>query len=182
MSRAATQVCGLRRASSQSRNPSADANLFRVLEPAPEAWINNAEADRWGKIETVLSVVTAALEEKRRDKVIGSALEAAPVVYLSDNGLFEAFGDGLGQAVNAAEVFRTSQAAITTDKAPHDVFRLDGVATVAVEFKMAEGNKCQRSWRILPEVGSDERYPDLSLRDAAAVAEWDANHQATEHA
>ncbi len=166
----------------KSRNPAAQANLFRVLEPAPEAWINNAEADRWAKIETVLSVVTAALEEKRRDKVIGSALEAAPAVYLSDNGLYEAFGDSLGQAVDAAEVFRTSQATVCTDKAPHSAFRLDGVATVAVEFKTAEGNKCQRSWRILPEVGSHERYPDLSLRDAAAVLEWDANHQAAEHA
>jgi isoleucyl-tRNA synthetase len=26
----------------------------------------------------------------------------------------------------------------------------------------------------LPEVGSDPRYPDLSLRDADAVAFWDA--------
>ena len=40
----------------------------------------------------------------------------------------------------------------------------------------AEGHKCARSWRILPEVGTDPRYPDLSLRDADAVAAWDAAH------
>ena len=39
----------------------------------------------------------------------------------------------------------------------------------------AEGRKCARSWRILPEVGADPRYPELSLRDADAVAWWDAN-------
>ena len=49
-----------------------------------------------------------------------------------------------------------------------------GVAAVAVEPLKAEGRKCARSWRILPEVGSDPRYPDLSLRDADAVAAWDA--------
>jgi isoleucyl-tRNA synthetase len=41
----------------------------------------------------------------------------------------------------------------------------------------AEGRKCARSWRILPEVGADPRYPDLSLRDADAVAWWDARHR-----
>ena len=148
-----------------SRNPDSAANLFRVIEPVPDVWTNAAEADRWHKIETVLGVVTAALEEKRRDKVIGSALEAAPVVYLADNGLLEAFDD-----IDAAEVFRTSQATLSYEPAPAKAFKLDGVNTVAVEFALAEGRKCQRSWRVLPEVGSDPRYPDLSLRDAAAVA------------
>ncbi len=36
------------------------------------------------------------------------------------------------------------------------------VAGVAVEPLQAEGRKCARSWRILPEVGADPRYPDLS--------------------
>jgi len=45
-----------------------------------------------------------------------------------------------------------------------------------VVFARAEGRKCARSWRILPEVGSDPRYPDLSLRDAEAVAAYDQTH------
>jgi isoleucyl-tRNA synthetase len=49
---------------------------------------------------------------------------------------------------------------------------------VAVEPRRARGGKCARSWRILPEVGLDPRYPDLSLRDADAVADWDARHSA----
>lgn len=40
----------------------------------------------------------------------------------------------------------------------------------------AEGKKCARSWKVLPSVGSDPRYPDLSPRDAEAVAAWDAAH------
>ena len=47
---------------------------------------------------------------------------------------------------------------------------------MAVEPLRADGRKCARSWRILPEVGEDPRYPDLSLRDAEAVAAWDAAH------
>jgi isoleucyl-tRNA synthetase len=80
--------------------------------------------------------------------------------------------DGL----DAAEVFRTSQAKLLAGVGPETAFRSPDVANVAVEPLKAEGKKCARSWRILPEVGSDPRYPDLSLRDADAVAAWDADH------
>jgi isoleucyl-tRNA synthetase len=155
-----------------ARFPDRPANLFRVLEPAPKAWHNPREAERWAKIETVLSVVTGALEEKRRDRVIGAALEAAPLVYVDAEPLLAAF-DG----IDPAEVFRTSQAQLISAEGPADAFKLDDVANVVVVVELARGNKCQRSWRILPEVGSDPRYPDLSLRDAEAVAEWDALHK-----
>ncbi|MDC7695099.1 isoleucine--tRNA ligase [Asticcacaulis currens] len=151
------------------RYPDAPENLYRTLPAVPAEWHNAAEAARWGKIEEVLSVVTAALEEKRRDKVIGSALEAAPTVFIDSEPLLAAF-DG----IDAAEVFRTSQAVLSASVGPDDAFRLNEVKDVSVVVHIAHGNKCQRSWRILPEVGSDPRYPDLSLRDAAAVAEWDA--------
>jgi isoleucyl-tRNA synthetase len=81
--------------------------------------------------------------------------------------------DGL----DPAEVFRTSQARMRSGRGPHGAFRLDSVAGVAVEPLKAEGRKCARSWRILPEVGTDSRYPDLSLRDADAVAWWDSTHR-----
>jgi len=147
------------------------SNLFRELNDVPEAWHNPSEADRWSRIESVLSVVTAALEEKRRDKQIGSALEAAPVVYLRDPALISAF-----HSIDAAEVFRTSQASLSASDIPEGAFMLEGLSTIGVAFTRAEGQKCQRSWRILPEVGSDPRYPDLSLRDAEAVAYWDETH------
>ena len=78
--------------------------------------------------------------------------------------------------LDAAEVFRTSQAQVHFGGGPVGAWRLDGEPYIAVEPVLAEGQKCARSWRILPEVGSDPRYPDLSLRDADAVAEWDRTH------
>ncbi len=73
-------------------------------------------------------------------------------------------------------MFRTSQASLVRGEGPADGFRLGETPGVSVEPLRAEGRKCARSWRILPEVGSDPRYPDLSLRDADAVAAWDAIH------
>ena len=43
---------------------------------------------------------------------------------------------------------------------------------------LAAGKRCARSWKVLPEVGLDPAYPDLSLRDAAAMREYEAARQA----
>ncbi|MGA0602668.1 isoleucine--tRNA ligase [Caulobacter sp. KR2-114] len=151
------------------RFPGAGSNCLRVFPETPADWQDTAEAERWARVERVTRVVTGALEVERRDKRIGAALEAAPRVHVADPELIAAF-----QGLDPAEVFRTSQATLVAGEGPSGAFRLDEVAGVAVEPLKAEGRKCARSWRILPEVGSDPRYPDLSLRDADAVAAWDA--------
>ena len=63
---------------------------------------------------------------------------------------------------------------VTNDDAPADAFRLDGVPGVAVVVEKAVGTKCARSWKILPTVGEDAEYPDVSPRDAQALREWKA--------
>ena len=154
-----------------TRFPDADSNCLRTFPITPDAWRNDAEAARWAKVLQVTSVVTGALEVERREKRLGAALEAAPVVHVADPELLAAF-----EGLDPAEVFRTSQATLQAGDGPADAFRLPEVKGVAVTPAKAEGRKCARSWRILPEVGSDPRYPDLSLRDADAVAAWDAAH------
>jgi isoleucyl-tRNA synthetase len=42
----------------------------------------------------------------------------------------------------------------------------------------AEGRKCARSWKILPEVGDDPEFPDLTLRDAEAMREHRRSREA----
>jgi isoleucyl-tRNA synthetase len=58
--------------------------------------------------------------------------------------------------------------------APAEAFRLPNVPGVAVVIEKAAGTKCARSWKILPTVGSDKEYPDVSPRDAQALREWKA--------
>ena len=154
-----------------TRFPDAGSNCLRVFPATSEDWRDDREAARWAKVEAVTRVVTGALEVERREKRIGAALEAAPVVHVADPDLMAAF-----EGLDAAEIFRTSQATLTGGEGPASAFRLEQTVGVSVEPLRAEGRKCARSWRILPEVGSDPRYPDLSLRDADAVALWDSTH------
>ena len=152
-----------------TRYPEGRSNTLRLIPETPAEWRNDAEAARWAKVQRVTSVVNGALEVERREKRLGAALEAAPRVHVSDPALLAAF-----EGLDAAEVFRTSQAELIAGKGPAGAFRLPEIPGVGVEPLRAEGRKCARSWRILPEVGTDPRYPDLSARDADVVAAWDA--------
>jgi isoleucyl-tRNA synthetase len=63
---------------------------------------------------------------------------------------------------------------VTNQDAPAGAFRLNEVPGVAVVVEKAAGIKCARSWKILPTVGDDPEYPDVSPRDAQALREWKA--------
>ena len=91
------------------------------------------------------------------------------MVYVSDRKILATLFD-----VDLAEVCITSNAMMTDDEAPADAFRLNDVSGVAVVVEKAVGTKCARSWKILPTVGEDPEYPDVSPRDAQALREWKA--------
>jgi isoleucyl-tRNA synthetase len=57
---------------------------------------------------------------------------------------------------------------------PAEHFALPDVPGVAVAFRAAEGEKCERCWRVLPEVGRDHDHPELCQRCVDAVAHFPA--------
>ncbi|WP_132078776.1 isoleucine--tRNA ligase [Sinorhizobium americanum] len=149
-----------------SRNPEAVSVHLEQFPAVPAEWRNDALAEKWRKIREVRKVVTGALEIERKDKRIGSSLEAAPVVHIADPDLRAALD---GQ--DFAEICITSAIEIDGANGPEGAFTLPEVATVSVVPRLAEGRKCARSWRITTDVGSDSLYPDVSARDAAALRE-----------
>src|SRR5690606_34360868 len=106
-------------------------------------------AAKWDAIRRVRRVVTGALEVERREKRIGASLEAAPMVHVSDAGLRAALG-----SVDFAELCITSDLELVGEAAPAGAFVIEDVAGVAVVPRLADGGKCARCWRILPDVGT----------------------------
>jgi isoleucyl-tRNA synthetase len=158
----------------QTRQARPDSSIHLQQFPdVPDAWKNPELAQKWADIRKVRRVVTGALEIERREKRIGSSLEAAPVVYISDAHLKTVL-----EGQNMADICITSQIDLRHEDAPADAFTLEDVAGIGVVPAMAAGKKCMRSWKILPDVGSIEGFPDLSPRDAAAVAAFDATSPA----
>ena len=159
-----------------ARFPGEESSVHLELFPElPAAWRDEALAEKWRKVRMVRRVVTGALEVERAAKRIGSSLEAAPLVCVSDAGLFAALVD-----IDLAEVSITSAATLVEGDGPPEAFRLAEVAGVAVLPRLAEGRKCARSWKIAASVGADPDYPDVTPRDAQALREWDAMAKAAE--
>ncbi len=150
-----------------SRFPSDSGSVHLQQFPAVLAeWRAPGLAAKWEKVKLVRRVVTGALEIERREKRIGASLEAAPVVHIADAELLKAL-----EGQDFAEICITSAITLVAGEGPVEAFRLAEVAKVSVEPKLAEGQKCARSWRITTDVGSDVDYPDVSARDAAALRE-----------
>ena len=132
------------------RNPGEDTSVHLEDFPeTPSVWRDDALATKWEGIRAARRVVTGALEVQRTAKVIGASLEAAPVVHVEDAGLLAAL-----KSVNFADLCITSAIGLTADPAPAEAFRLPEVPGVAVVFETAMGEKCQRCWQILSDVGS----------------------------
>ncbi len=132
------------------RFPGEGSSVHLVDFPeTPAEWKNDALAAKWAKVRQARRVVTAALEVQRTEKVIGASLEAAPIVHVEDAVMLEAL-----KAVAFEDVCITSDIQLTGDPAPAEAYRLPEVPGIAVVFEKAEGEKCQRCWKILPDVGT----------------------------
>ena len=132
------------------------------MPPVPPAWRDEALAARWERIRRVRRVVTGALEEARRDKLIGASLEAAPIVHVDEGTA------ALLEGVAFDELCIVSGVTVSDAPAPEGAFALPDAPGVAVAFARAEGGKCLRCWKILPDVGT-HAHPGTCARCDAAL-------------
>ena len=144
-----------------ARHPSEDGSVHLEAFPElPAAWRDEALAARWAQVRDVRRVVTGALELERAAKRIGSSLQAAPLLYLAPERMAAVAG------LDLAELCITSELTVVPGEPPADCFALADVAGVGVVPNAAEGEKCERCWRVLPEVAGT----GICRRCAAAVA------------
>lgn len=119
-----------------------------MFETAPDIWQDEALAERFAKIRAQRGGVTGAIEKMRVEKRIGSSLQAQAVLPEEARAL-------------CPDSHFWSEICITS-----------GAAFGAAEgAELAPGNKCERCWRVLPEVGTDQAHPTLCVRCCEAVME-----------
>ena len=134
--------------------------LYRDL---PAAWLDEALAAKWRRIRELRRVVTGALELERAQKRLGSSLQAAVEIVADAPSLAALAG------IDLPEIFITSAGTARAGTPPDGSFILADVPGVGVRVTPAPGEKCQRCWKVLPEVGQSHAHPDLCGRCAAAV-------------
>jgi isoleucyl-tRNA synthetase len=131
----------------QSRFGETSSVHTALFPDIPPSWRNQALAEKWDKIREQRAVITGAIEAMRREKAIGSSLQA--VAEISDAGRHL-----VGNLEDWADICITSGAAFKTMPGAHT----------------APGTKCERCWRVLEEVGTNAAHPTLCIRCCEAIS------------
>ena len=99
------------------------------------------------------------LEEMRRNKVIGSSLDAEVDIYCKD----ENYQNLLGLKSELRFVFITSEARVNelSDK-PSDAKEIN--SSIAIKVHKSNHQKCVRCWHHRPEIGQNKMHNDLCDR------------------
>jgi isoleucyl-tRNA synthetase len=141
---------------SRSRAESVHLEVFPKLDHL----IDRELQERWSRLLAVRDDVNAALEEQRKEKVIGNSLTAK--VRLTAQG---AIGTLLEQyRAQLPTLFIVSDVAL-------DVGPADAPDAVRVEVERAPGVKCERCWRYVAAVTTEPDRAGLCDRCVEALAE-----------
>jgi isoleucyl-tRNA synthetase len=144
-----------------------DASVHTALFPSEGALARLADRellDRWTKLIALRDAVLGEIEPLRKNKQIGSSLQARVVISATDAelALLEPHAKQLPMLFIVSEV--------ELRKAPADVeAHAEALPRVAIE--RAGGVKCERCWRYVPRVSTDPASAGLCDRCQDALAE-----------
>jgi isoleucyl-tRNA synthetase len=136
---------------------------LELFPDVPVAWRDEALGQRWQTLRDLRRVVTGALELERGAKRLGSSLQAAVELFVPERLL------DVVRNVDLAELCITSAGTVRSGPPPDGAFTLPDVAEIGVCVSPAAGDRCERCWRVLPEVGQTPEHPDLCRRCATVV-------------
>jgi isoleucyl-tRNA synthetase len=119
---------------------------------------------RWTKLTTLREHVLAHIEPLRKNKQIGSSLQAKVILSVTDAelALLEPFAAELPMLFIVSEV--------ELRPAPTDV-EAHGEAEPRITIERAGGVKCERCWRYVPSISSEPEWAGLCGRCHDALAE-----------
>jgi isoleucyl-tRNA synthetase len=132
------------------------------LEAFPDVarFIDRDLMGTWERLLAVREQVNAALEEKRKDKVIGTALGAR--VTITAAGPIAAVLEE--HRALLPTLFIVSDVALNAGSA-------DGADEVRVDVEKAPGVKCERCWRFVPSIRTEPQWAGLCDRCVGALGE-----------
>ncbi|MCF6247004.1 MAG: isoleucine--tRNA ligase [Desulfobacula sp.] len=126
---------------------------------------NKELADKWENIRSLRSEVTKALEEARKEKLIGHPLDACLEIQLPDTDIKDQIAN-LNENLN--DIFIVSMATLH-DTIEGDVYKGREMEGLKIKVTKAVGEKCARCWRYDTTIGSDDLHPTACERCAAAL-------------
>ena len=162
-----------------SRYPDSQGSIHLELFPElPFLWNDPKLSKKYDGLRAIRKVLTGAIEVARANKVMGSSLQADVKLYINVNkknfsdsstlwstpngdvslnvdGQTVFFEDVFAEDIDWAELSITSNAELVKGPVPEGAYPIPYEQNMGVVVTLADGNKCERCWRVLPEVKTD---------------------------
>ncbi|MCJ7646760.1 class I tRNA ligase family protein, partial [bacterium] len=147
-------------------------NLPRV----EKKYLNEQLAKKWEKILLLRKSVVKALEIARKEKIIGSSLEAEVDLYAQEKELttilhnYERDWKGIF-IVSEVKIFEElpSDSSMVGKGKSEVMMKSEELPELYMGVKRAPGRKCVRCWNWSPTVGEDREHPQLCVRCVEVV-------------
>ncbi len=149
----------------QDAQPSIHLETFPDVVPIKDQEVLEAQ---WKELLAIRTLVLGALEQQRREKVIGSSLEAQVVLDASpDRARFlQRYEQDLPTLFIVSKVTVNQIETISTE----GHLAVDVALGVSVNATKADDEKCERCWNYRPTVGVHSEHPTLCDRCVEAVS------------
>jgi len=125
---------------------------------------------KWKKLLEIRPEVLKAIEETRKvqEKGKGSSLNFSVLIFAPEE-IREQLSP-LAEKMEDIFIVSGAELAPLNSDIPDGIFQSDEIEGLAIKVNLAKGKKCEMSWKISEDVGSDPNYPDLSARCARIVS------------
>ena len=126
-----------------------ESSVHEVDFPVLESNVINKElTKKWDLYKQLRKVINGAIEVKRKEKVIGSSLEASVTLFSTKN-INEIDSDTL------ENISIISELTILNEKPPEGSYISESDKDVGIVVKKVDGNKCERCWKYYPNLEKD---------------------------
>jgi len=144
----------------EGRESSVHLALFPAIADIVPGNVKHIEDD-WERLIQFRNFALITIEHRRSEKIIGKGLESSvefDQMSQEDLDLLKRYQTSLPELLNVSSV-------TVLNNPPKD-----STTVVKTSAEHAQGTKCERCWRYVPDVASNDAYPTVCQRCAEALA------------
>ena len=133
--------------------------LFNNMPSLTGIIVDGSFKEYWDKIHLLRDEVQKSLELARKNKVIGSSLDAKVTLYCENNEIFNFIKSS---EKDLKTIFIVSKVQVKSDGLGE--IKSDQFNGVSITITHASGNKCERCWVYSDTVGQNTKHDSLCDR------------------
>jgi isoleucyl-tRNA synthetase len=112
-----------------------------------ETWIRNDLDESWSFYKKLKRLINGAIEVERKNKTIGSSLEASVILFINDDKKINLVNNEMVEQVSIV-----SKIEIKKEDSPQNCYTLDDDKSIGVLVSRVDGQKCERCWKYFSKL------------------------------